>query len=312
MAKLLQNKIAESKLTLPVTALYALTIWLLCGVAAGRWWLQLGCFAISTYLMMELNNVHVLIRIYSRMVSSAFLVLSCAACFLFPSWRVAVLTICFVAFLLIWFLTYQEKQAPGTTYYAFLFLGLATFAFPQVIFFLPVLWLLMATNLLSLSWRNWAASLLALLTPYWFWGCWLLYQQDFTPLVSHLASIADFQQVFDIDGIPHPQLLTLLFLMLLTVIGSIHFLHKSYNDKIRIRMFYAIFIWIDLLAMAFILLQPQHFDLLLPIVIVTTAPLVGHYLALTSTRFTNITFFTILLLAGGLTLYHLWNTSYLF
>ena len=40
MTKLLQNKVAESKLALPVTALYATIVWLLGGLVMQQWWLQ--------------------------------------------------------------------------------------------------------------------------------------------------------------------------------------------------------------------------------------------------------------------------------
>ena len=83
--KRLQNIASESRLTLPLLAVYAALAWLAGGLAAGGLWVQFACFAASTYLMVELNNANALIRVYSRMVSGAFLVLSCAAPFLFAS-----------------------------------------------------------------------------------------------------------------------------------------------------------------------------------------------------------------------------------
>ena len=103
------------------TIAYALAVWLLCGVLSNHWWWQIGCFAVATYLMVQLNNANVLIRIFSRMVSSSFLALSCAACFLFPFLREAVMITCLTAFTLLFFYTYQDKKAVGLTYYAFLF-----------------------------------------------------------------------------------------------------------------------------------------------------------------------------------------------
>ena len=56
-AKLLQRRIAQSKLALPVTACYAILVWMAYGLATEKWWLQFGCFVITTYLMMLLNNL---------------------------------------------------------------------------------------------------------------------------------------------------------------------------------------------------------------------------------------------------------------
>ena len=85
MSKRFQNRIAESRHTLPITAFYSICIWLLAGLVSQQWWIQFGCFVVSAWMMMMLNKENMLIRIYSRLVSSAYLVLTCAAVFLFAS-----------------------------------------------------------------------------------------------------------------------------------------------------------------------------------------------------------------------------------
>ena len=312
MKKLLQNKVAESKLTMPITALYAIGVWLLMGLGTGQWWTQFACFAVTTYLMVELNNQNALIRIYSRMVSSAFLGFMCAACFLLPSLRGAFMQMCVVGTYIMLFHSYQDKQATGHTYYGFALFGLASLAYAQTLCFVPIIWLLMATNLLSLSWRTWGASLLGLLTPYWFWCCWLVYQEDFTPLASHFLSLGDIQIPINYARVGMGFMLTLGLLIISTVTGIVHYLRKSYNDSIRIRLLFGFFIWMDLAAILLICLQPQLNDLLLRLIIVNTAPLVAHFLALTSTRATNAAFVTLTLLLLLLTAYNLWTSSYLF
>lgn len=312
MRKLLQNRIAESKLTMPATIVYALVVWLLCGVLTNHWWWQIGCFAVTTYLMVLLNNTNVLIRIFSRMVSSSFLALSCAVCFLFPVLREAVMITCLAAFTLLLFHTYQDKKAAGLTYYAFLFFGVASIAYVHVLFFLPLIWLMMITNTMSMSWRTWTASLLGLLTPYWFGCIWLLYQRDYTPAIEHFSALSVYEEPFNLYGITGYQKVTLALIILLAIIGGIHFIHKNYLDKIRVRMFYGFFIWIDLAALALLFLQPQHFNAMLLIMILNTSPLIAHFVALTSTKFTNIAFLVLTTVTFLLTVYNIWISSSLF
>jgi len=313
MDKLLQNRVARSKLALPITAAYAAVIWLLCGTITEGWWFQFACFAVTTYLMMELNNIHALIRIYSRMVSTCFLILSCCACFLFSSQRGAFVQLCMVSALLILFTSYQNRQSTGGIYYAFLCIGLASLVFPHIVFFIPLLWLLMGTNLLSLSWHTWVASLLGTLTPYWFGICYLFYTDQLPLFMAHFAPIADVQNPASHELWSPSQQLTAGFAALLTCIGIIHQFRTSYNDKIRTRMFFACFIWIDLAAFVFLIIQPQHYDSLMRLIIICTAPLTGHYLALTSTKFSNIIFIALALMALLLTIFNLvWSTSSLF
>lgn len=296
-------------MTMPAVTFYAMAIWLLCGGLTHHWWWQLLCISITTYLMVELNNINALIRIFSRMVSSTFLTLLCSACFVFPALPETVMLTCMTAFILLLFLTYQDKEAAGLTYYAFLFLGVGSIAYIHVLFFLPLIWLLMMTHTMSLSWRTWMASLLGLLTPYWFYIPWIIYQRDYSAITNHFMALTVFEEPFNLYGITDSQKATLGLVILLAIIGTTHYIRKSYLDKIRIRMFYGFFIFMDLAALLFLLLQPQHFNAMLLLMIVNTSPLVAHFVALSSTRLTNITFMVLCAASLLLTAYNIWMFS---
>ena len=296
-------------MTMPAVTFYAMAVWLLCGGLTHHWWWQLLCISITTYLMVELNNINALIRIFSRMVSSTFLTLLCSACFVFPALPETVMLTCMTAFILLLFLTYQDKEAAGLTYYAFLFLGVGSIAYIHVLFFLPLIWLLMMTHTMSLSWRTWTASLLGLLTPYWFYIPWIIYQRDYSAITNHFMALTVFEEPFNLYGITDSQKATLGLVILLAIIGTTHYIRKSYLDKIRIRMFYGFFIFMDLAALLFLLLQPQHFNAMLLLMIVNTSPLVAHFVALSSTRLTNITFMVLCAASLLLTAYNIWMFS---
>lgn len=200
--------------------------------------------------------------------------------------------LCAIAFLLLWLTVYQDRNASGRCYYAFLALGLASVLFVQILWSLPLLWILMQTNLMALSWRTWAASVLGVLTPYWAWGSWLLYQGDLTPMGNYLSElIPDITNIsFTLPDLPVPQLLSLALATGLIITGTIHFLHKSSGDKIRIRMFFYSFMWLGFTAILFTLLLPEEYDMSFRLMTVCAAPLAGHFIALTNTKATNITF----------------------
>lgn len=312
MARLLQNRIAESRLSLPVTALYAVAVWLLSGVIQGQWWLQFACFAVSVYLVAQLNSVNSLIRVYSRMVSCSFVVLSCMHCDLFPSTVGAVTSLLVILTNLLLFMSYQDKEAKGYAFYAFLTIGLASLAYVHLLYYVPVVWILMGGKLKSLSWRTWGSSLLGLLTPYWLMAGWQFYNGQIASLPEHFQPLGTFQPLSDWSVFSYSQLHILVFLIILMLTGTIHFLRKNYYDNTRTRMYYGLFIWVDLVTIAFILLQPQHHDILIRIMIINTAPLIGHFIALTSTKFTNVVFCIFCALTVTLTIYDLWITSLLF
>ena len=154
MRKFTQNKVAESRLALPTTIAYAVVVWLLAGLVQDALWLQFACFALAALLMVELNNINALIRIYSRMVSCSFLAMSCMLCSLFPSTSGAITAPLVVGSMISLFTGYQDKLSSKSSYYAFLLIGLASLAFVHILFFVPLIWLLMAFLLQCLSWRT--------------------------------------------------------------------------------------------------------------------------------------------------------------
>ena len=314
MIKRFQNKVAESRFTLPAVALYGIVIWLLCGLFPQQWWLQFACFVVSTYLMVELNNSNVLIRIYSRSVSAAFIILSCVACYLFPSLKGAFVQLCLIASLLTLLHSYQDKESVGLTFYTFVFLSLGSLVEVHTLWFIPIYWIVMMFFIFTLTGRTFLASLLGILLAYWGLLAWVLwhYEGDFTPLWQHFAPLGDFQFPFDYTVLALPRILTFAFLVVLFVTGLIHYLRTSFDDKIRIRQIYYTLAFLDVVAMVFLLAQPQHEDLLLRIVIITTSPLIGHFVALTYTRLTNIAFCVIFGIALLLTAFTLWSSSFIF
>lgn len=292
MRKQLQNKIAESGLTLPVVAVYSFAVWLLEGLVEEHWWAQLACLATSAYLMVEMSNSNALLRVRSRMVSSVFLMLSTAGCFMFGSLSGGIAQLCFIATLSILFRTYQDKQTQGWAFYAFLCLSLASLVNVHILYLVPLLWLLMVTQLQSLGWRSWFASIIGLLTPYWFAAAWVLYKQDFALISAHFTPLSKFTFPYNYSELTISQLALFGFTVIVMLLGAIHFWNKSFEDKIRIRQLYGFFFIAGMMGVLLLALQPQHYDLLMRLIIVCASPLIAHFFVHTSTRFTNIVFCT--------------------
>lgn len=270
------------------------------------------CMMMSALLMVELNNINALIRIYSRMVSCSFLALTCMVAFQFPSLLGAIAQLCFIASYICLFHSYQDKRATGWIFYGFFCLGMASTVFIQILFFVPFIWYVMARYLMSLSWRTFWASLIGLIAPYWFVAVYYLFNNNLEGFVSHFLEIARFEPLFVFASVGEHQIVTFSFIVLLALIGMVHFWRNSFYDKIRTRMLFSTFILMDILTIVFIVLQPQHQEVLLKLMIVNTAPLIGHFIALTRTRFTNVAFCVMLFVALFITVYNLWIPSLLY
>ena len=155
--KTFQNKVAPSRYALPITATLATLVWVAVGFIEGNIWLNFAFTIISTLLMVELNNHNSLMRTYSRMVSCSFLVLVTMTCLPTPSYKANIVSMCFIAFYLIIWNSYQDKRSAGWTFYAFTCIGLASMVFIQIGYFLPILWLMMMVFTNSFSFRNFFA-----------------------------------------------------------------------------------------------------------------------------------------------------------
>ena len=299
---LLQNRISRSRLLLPTMVVYAIAVWVACGLVSDGLWLQFACFAISSFLMVELNNSNALIRIYSRMVSCSFITMICLSTFLSHSTSAMFLSICVVMSFIMTFLTYQDKSATGHTFYSFLSLGLATLIDVKMLFYAPVMWIAMYFYLRSFTPRTFVASVLGLICPYWFVSVYFIYTNNFTLAAEHFSQLVEYGMVADFSVVPNPAIVAICFVLTLSITGIIHYLRNRINDKTRTRMLYNTFILVDLASIVFVILQPQHYITLLTILIVTTSPLIAHFIALTHTRITNISFKAIVIAALALTI----------
>ncbi len=304
--KRFQNKVAESRMALPFTTIYALLVCLSFGLYTERLWVSYALLCISTYLMVELNNTNSLIRVFSRMMSCSFIVLTLLSKSCFADVRCGVIQVCFIAFYLLFFQTYQDKKAVGQTFYAFLMLGIASVFFPQTLFYVPFVWILMFNNMLSGGIRTVCASILGLAVPYWFWSVYCVCTGDVEALISHFTDVAVFGKVFDVAFPSFDKAVPFCFVSLLALVGIVHFHRNKSKDRIRTRMFFEIFTVFNLLTIFFVLLQPVHIKYFYSILIVSTAPMIAHYISLTDTKWTNLSFHIILLASLLITVSNLW------
>lgn len=308
--KYLQNQIAGSRQTMSAAMAYSVVVWLLAGLIQEGWWIQAALFVASAFLMMQLNNVNLLIRIYSRLVSVSFVVLSCAASFLFPSIEGGFIQLCFILSILSLFNIYQEQPVVGWGFYAFLFLSLASLAEIMLLWYLPLMWFLMLVTIHARGWRAITASVLGILTPYWCALAWVLCSQgadlNIGRIVAHFEALAG-DVLYGFGTIDLQRLLTLGVVVTLGIVGGVHFVYKHFEDKYRVRQLYYSFIHIALYTAMLLVVFPSQCDVWLRILIVAVSPLIGHFFALTSTKATNIFFCVTAGIILTLTLFNLWS-----
>lgn len=305
LKKRFQNKVATGRLTFSFTVIYAVTVLLISGFLSKEHWIQIILLALSTLLMVALNNKNSLIRGFCRLVSCSFLAFTLMIPQLMESISGGIVQVLFITTLLLLFSAYQDRWAMGTILYAFICIGLISTQFIQIIFFLPLLWITMFTNLQEGSLRTLVASLLGFILPYWFWGTYSLLNGTYDVLICHVTGITAFDPLF--EGLVTPTLLVpIIFITLLGIAGIAHFLRYSYADSIKTRMFFNVLMLLFFSSIIFLVLQPQHSDFLVRIAIICVAPFVAHFFTFTNSWMTNILFYVALAVTLTLTILNTW------
>lgn len=295
--------VVSGSMSLPVMAVVTLFLWLLPGLHRWDLWAGLGVAGLTTYLLMELNNRNSLLRVRSRMISVTYLFLLSFTPFLHSGSLASFLPLLLVLSYFMLFASYQRNRPEGYIYHAFLLLGIGSLVFPYFGVLAFGFWFSMIFQLRSFTWRSLMASFLGLLTPYWLYAAYLIFNHRLRETLA--VPVEMFRpEWIDLSQLPLSAVCFFGVLLVLTIIAFAHFFYTAYNDKIRTRMlFYTIAIQEVLLA-AGLLFFFRYMAELSGIFLLNSSFLLAHYYALAKGRAFNAWFnlSLFLLLALGL-----WN-----
>lgn len=321
MIRRFQNRMATSRMALPVMSIYALVLWLAMLAIDHSVWLQFAFFVVNVYLVVELNNRNALMRQFSRMVSCSYIAMMMMCPWMLVNTKVMFVQFCVIASLSLLFPTYQQRSAMGNKYWAYLFVGLASMFWPPMLYFVPLFWIAEAMFLMSFSWKSMWASIFGIFTPLWIVAPYVVYSGSYDTIIQQYRLLLPDEKLIDAvanpatlvpQSLPLPllDLVAIAVIVVLCIIGMVHYLRNSYSDKIHVRMLYQFFMFIGifvLVAMLIVLALPyvgeMSGDMLLAMVVVCTSPLLAHYVAFTYTRLTNISVIIFMLGIFAFTLY---------
>ena len=314
-----QKHISTSQATLPVVSVAALVAWFMLpsnpvpaafsGEAYGLWehvplFLQMGwwsqaasavCVAVAVYLMIELNNANVLLRVSSRMLSCILLLLLVfVPTHSFQPGCVVMLLVLLSFFPLMASFQYPH---PVLAFETFLLLSLASLVFPKLFWMVPLYWGLQG-YLRAFSFKCFVASLLALLLPYWFFAGIAFVMGAFSDFLEHVQVVADVR--LGAVRWDTAQIVTLGFVVLLFATGAVDFFINRLKDKTRTRVVYNMLIIHGLYVIVLLFLQSQLFWTLLLLLLIDTAILFGHFFSLTHTKFSHVYCLVLLVIAAAI------------
>lgn len=283
----LQNKVAESRLTLPVSVALFIVVRLFQGMGVSLTAAAAALLCLCTAaVMLETNVALQILRVRSRLGESLWLLLAAAMPFLYGLGASAVCAFCLAAGMGLLLCCYQNRNAVLLVFHSFLFLGAGSLLSPVMIPLALLFYFCLAFLMRAFSWKGLWAGIVGLLTPYWCWVAWEACVGDVMRVADHVLAL--WLWVLDWDGLsllPAVRLLPVwCLLVFFGLTGIIHYMRKRYDDKIRTRMMLYVYVCVTVfLHVAFLLLPGQRMELL-AMMAVSTSPLMAHYWAMTRGR----------------------------
>ncbi len=314
----IQNTICRSRMLLPCSCAVAVALW--CLPMVDNWhereqWqdraIGLAICMLIAYVLTEMCNSNSLIRVYTRSVSSFFIV-SVACMGFLHNWQPSTIAaLCLVAGEYIILKADMRKSQITDTFHIFLSLGLGSLFVPQLAVFVPFHYWSIILMSRRFSLRAFWAGVIGLALPLLVAVgiCHTMGRMDIP--MEWYAKIITIHPLASSNylSIDEPVALCWAMLLLLTLWCGIYFWGNMYRDKPRVRTLFRVIYMQTLVIAALAALQPQHACALLPAMMVSTAPIAAHYFTLSDTRVCTVVFSLTLLMLCGVALLTLTDTN---
>lgn len=282
---------------------------LICDILSPAWADRLASFlvyAFTGYLLIELNNRFAIIRMRASMQTAVYLLLVLVCPELYPLNTGSIAALAGLISIHFLFGSYQQPQASGSLFYSFLFIGIGSLFFPQLSV-LALLWLPEAARFRSLSPRSFFGALLGWALPYWFLFGHAFYHDRMDLFYLPFTELATPEEVFDLASLQTWELGILGYLLILFVISLAHCAIAGFEDKIRTRAYLQFLIDLSLFLFLLIALQPAHCGDLLPLLMISSSILIGHFFVLTDSKTSNVLFVLAMLGLICLLAFNVWT-----
>lgn len=303
--KRFQNKVAESSLSLPVSVIVCILIWFAAGLVSRKIWVPFLLTGFTTYLIAEMNNRNSLLRIRSRMMSCVYIVFATLQAIFVANWQLAAVQTIIALCIYLLLSCYKDRTAVSSVFAISLLLSAGSILWVNILYFLPIAIILLCVPLYAISLKAVSATIMGLLLPYWSLIPYFVYEGNTLWLQNHFKPLYDGSVLFNYSTTTYGQVIYFSLLVLLFLIGWLHFVRTAYKDKLKTRTLYDVFITLSLIIAAVVPIVPVHADYTLSMLTLAVSPMVAHYFSLTETKLTNIVFIitiAIIAIASGIAL----------
>lgn len=260
------------------------------------------CF--TAFLLLLFNNAYSLIRVRTTLHLFLYFLMLAAFPYFYSLQVGNLIAPLFSMALYFLFGSYQRHEPVIYVFYGMLLLGLGSLLFPQLLFFILPFYIAVY-SFKALTVRTFFAGLVGATVPYWFFFGHAFFYDKMDSFYAPFLSLKNFVPV-DYSGITVSYWIFVGLVLFLLLISVITYFVNSYQDKIRTRIYMNVLVFISLLLVAFMFLQPQFVDITLQLLLPISAILAAHLFKLTNnkaSRFLLTIMISLFILAG---IYNIW------
>jgi len=257
------------------------------------------------YLLQRANYALVLIREKTSLPFFLFILLLSSNPNFFPLKATSIAVFCMILAIYQLFTSYHEPLSMVKAFKASFIIAIGSLLWIHILWFLPLFWFGMYL-FRCLSSRSFIASLLGVLTVYWFVLGWAVWQGDYTVFTIPAASLVNFSIAhFRLDS--WLDWCSLIFTILLTILASVNILTYEHEDSLRSRQFLSFLMLFAMWALGLFFLYEHSSEEFIHVAVVASATLIAHFFVARRNRFTFYLFLFTIVFYPFLLFVQLWN-----
>ncbi|MBQ4162655.1 MAG: hypothetical protein IJD84_07235 [Parabacteroides sp.] len=223
----------------------------------------------------------------------------------FPLKSTSIGAFCLILAIYQLFISYHDPEARDKAYNAALLIGIGSLLWVHLLWFLPLFWIGMY-NFRSLTLRTFLASILGVLTVYWFLFGWCVWMHDFTPFIIPFSKLFSLHFLAT-DGIVLLNWLSIIMIALFTLVSSLNIITHEVEDSLRSRQFLFFLIMLSVWAFGLYFFYKEVSEEFLEMACIPASILIAHFFTVMRGKIVLGAFWSMVVLLIVVFFVRVWN-----
>lgn len=259
----------------------------ICDILPGKlftYFIGLLLVAGGAFLLNRANYVLVIIRDKTLLPFLLFLLLLSTDPNFYPLKSTSLAVFCLILAIYQLFSSYHDPESTGRAFKTTFIIGLGSLLWIHILWFIPLFWIGMY-RFRSLTPKTFAASLLGIITIYWFVFAGALWKEDFS--FFHIAADSLMRiHLLHFELSEWIGWISIAYMVILTIIASINILTHEHEDNLRTRQFLAFLMVFALWSFVLFFINAHSSEEFLHITCIPSSILIAHFFSARRNKYT--------------------------